>query len=366
MHFLRLFAAASVILLAACDQDAGSSQKPAHPASAPAKPASATAPAEANVDQAVLASPALRTDDRSPDILRVEVLLDRARFSPGEIDAAMGENLKNALSAFQRQNGLPVTGAADPATLQKLAQGDGRPVIRQYTITAQDVAGPFLKIPTDFKAQSEMPAMSYQTPQEMLAERFHMSQDLLAALNPGVDFGKAGTVVKVAAVTTPPLPAQVAVIEVDKQAKMVRALGEDGKLIAAFPGTIGSTERPAPTGDYHVTGVSWNPTYTFDPKRLTFSHPGVHGKTTVKAGPNNPVGLVWIALSIPTYGIHGSPEPHEIGKTASHGCIRLTNWDIEELASGVKAGAKVSFITKSSDSAQAKGPAGSGDDDQSS
>ena len=123
-------------------------------------------------------------------------------------------------------------------------------------------------------------------------------------------------------------------IEVDKAAEAVRAYDADGRLIADFPATVGSEERPSPSGDYKVRGVKWNPQYHYDPRLLTFGH--IHHKLTIQPGPNNPVGVVWIALNKPTYGIHGAPDPQKIGKTASHGCVRLTNWDATQLAKAVE------------------------------
>ena len=169
-----------------------------------------------------------------------------------------------------------------------------------------------------------------------------MDDALLKALNPGVDFTKAGTEITVAAVGKTKLGGAVTKIEVDKTAQAVKAFGAGGKLLAVYPATVGSQERPAPDGSYKVRTVATKATYTFDPKRLTFGDPGL-GKLTIKAGPNNPVGTTWIALTKPTYGIHGTPEPRLVGKRASHGCIRLTNWDVEQLAAAVKAGAVVEF-----------------------
>jgi len=186
--------------------------------------------------------------------------------------------------------------------------------------------------------------MGFESAKEALAEKFHMTEELLEQLNPGVDFGAAGAKIVVVQPGDDALPADVALIEVDKADKALRAFDASGKLLAFYPATIGSDERPAPEGVLTISGVSRDPTYTFDPKRLTYSQSGVKGKLTLAAGPNNPVGTVWLALSEPTFGIHGSNEPKEIGKKFSHGCIRLSNWDAEELASKTKAGVKVSFI----------------------
>ena len=175
---------------------------------------------------------------------------------------------------------------------------------------------------------------------EMLAERFHLDADLLRALNPGVDFTRAGQRIVVPNLTQRRL-AEVSRIVVDKRQKAVMAYDADDRLLAYYPATIGSSDRPAPSGTLRVVGVANEPDYTYDPKRLTYGDG--ERKIVVPAGPNNPVGTVWIDLSRDTYGIHGTPDPKLIGKTASHGCVRLTNWDAEALAAGVKPGVTVVF-----------------------
>jgi lipoprotein-anchoring transpeptidase ErfK/SrfK len=279
-------------------------------------------------------------------VLRAQVLLDRARFSPGVIDGTMGENVRQAVAAFEEANRLPVDGQLDEQVFARLIQADAAPVLARYALTDEDVRGPFVQFdPEDMKAQSELPALGYQTVEEALAEKFHMTPDLLRALNPGADFTRAGTELTVAAVREEALPAQVARVEVDKAERAAKAFDAQGKLIAFYPATIGSSEHPAPDGELKVTGVAKDPTYTYDPKKLTYEVKGVKEKLTLAAGPNNPVGSVWIALKPGEgLGIHGTPDPEKVGKTSSHGCVRLTNWDARQLASAVKPGVKVSFV----------------------
>jgi lipoprotein-anchoring transpeptidase ErfK/SrfK len=278
-------------------------------------------------------------------LLRVEVLLDRAGFSPGAIDGRQGTNLKHALSAYAEAHGATSDGTLDAQLWSQLSGADSGPVVQAYKITDDDEKGPFIGTPPkDYQALAKLPALSYSTPEQALAERFHMSQKLLEALNPKADFTKAGTLIVVTAPRAAPRDYQATRIEVDKSNGEVRAFGADGKLAAAYPATVGSTERPAPSGQFAVASVAPHPAYFYDPSRLTFTPTGAKGKLRIAPGPNNPVGSTWIALTIPTYGIHGAPDPTEIGKQQSHGCIRLTNWDAAELGHAVKKGVPVNFV----------------------
>ncbi len=282
-------------------------------------------------------------------LIRAQVLLDRAHFSPGVIDGKTGGNLELAVSGYQEAKGMPVTGKLDKATFASLVAADSAPVIRDYTTVDADVAGPFADPvePGDYVTMAARPSMTWTSPLEAIAERAHMDEALVMSLNTAKDITKSGTTLLVANVGRPKL-APVTRIEVDKAKQELRAYAAD-KVVAIYPATVGSTERPAPSGDWQVRTVATAATYTFDPSRLTFHAKGGTddkpvGKLTIKAGPNNPVGTTWIDLTKDTYGIHGSPDPRLVGKRASHGCVRLTNWDAQELAKAVKAGAKVSFV----------------------
>jgi lipoprotein-anchoring transpeptidase ErfK/SrfK len=305
-------------------------------------------PAGQAIDQATLQSAPAKRAARlayDPARLKAEVLLDRAGFSPGVIDGRDGTNLQHALEAFAAANGLTSDGALDAATLSALTAADAAPAMQSYVISADDEAGPFIGTPPkDYPALSKLPALAYSTPLQALAEKFHMDQKLLQALNPGADFTKVGQTLLVAAPRAVPRDLKVTRIEVDKSDDEVRAFGSDGKLLAFYPATVGSTERPAPSGVFAVTSVAPHPAYFYDPARLTFTPAGAKGKLRIAPGPNNPVGSTWIALTVPTYGIHGSPDPTTIGKRQSHGCVRLTNWDAVELGRSVKKGVQVAFV----------------------
>lgn len=279
-----------------------------------------------------------------PVMAKAQILLDRAGFSPGAIDARDGDNLKKALAAFQQYNGLESTGALDPDSWAKLTATSQDPVLITYEITDADLKGPFeKKIPPKLEQMAELKRLSYRTSREMLAERFHMDEGLLQALNPKATFDEAGASIVVANVALPAPKAKVARVEIRKGERALRAFDPDGQLLAFYPVSIGSGEKPAPTGNFKVTGVAENPWYQYDPK---YAFKGVKAKKKFKVapGPNNPVGAVWINLSVESYGIHGTPEPTRISKTESHGCVRMTNWDVQRLGKMVDKSTAVDFV----------------------
>ena len=278
-----------------------------------------------------------------PLVLKIQVLLDRAGASPGAIDAYSGGNLGKAVAAVESVLRLPADGVLDRDVWNALG-GDSAPaVLVQYTITPEDLAYPFAaSIPADYAEQARLPNLGYTSPEEMFGERFHMDVKLLTALNRAANFRQAGTVIWVAASTGPPIAGTVARIVADKTLRQLRGYDAADRLLVAYPATIGSPDNPSPSGEHLVKGVAPDPVYYYDPKNF------VQGDNTEKLqlppGPNSPVGSVWIDLTEPSYGIHGTPEPTKIDKTGSHGCVRLTNWDAVELSKLVQPGVSVSFV----------------------
>ena len=268
-------------------------------------------------------------------------MLDRARFSPGVIDGYGGGNTTRAVKAYQRAKGMAPTGQVDAALLAALRGNGVEPVIKRYALTDADLAGPFGDLPEGMEALSEVEATHYESAAEAIAEKFHMSQELLRALNPNIDRAAPGDSITVAATRAVPIEAKVARIEVDGPAAALRAYASDGRLLAAYPATVGSGDFPSPSGKMEVRAIAAAPVYYFSPEGRNW---GPDKRLTIAPGPNNPVGSTWIDLTKEGYGIHGTPDPRLIGKTSSHGCVRLTNWDAQELAKAVEKGTTVEFL----------------------
>ena len=282
-------------------------------------------------------------------VLAAQVMLDSAGFSPGEIDGRAGANFGRALQAFQQRHGLTASGRLDEATAEQLRQSfKEQPAVVTYTVTEADVAGPFQPdIPADLVAQSKLPSLDYRSPLEALAEKFHTSPALLQSLNPGQSFTKAGEQITVPNVMMIDAAAAAAAgrpngarIVVTKKTSALTVEDASGRVLFFAPVTTGSEHDPLPIGTWKVTAVDQMPVFHYNPDLFWDADPS-HSKAKIPPGPNNPVGVAWIDLNKPHYGIHGTPEPSRIGYTESHGCIRLTNWDAMRLAALVGPGMKV-------------------------
>lgn len=288
----------------------------------------------------ITAGPASKSiADPDPAIVRLQVLLDRAGVSPGVIDGLDGTNVTKAVISFENMMGMPPDGVIDPDVVSRLETGG--PIIGTYTVTDDDLKGLVDHIPVDYGEKAKMPSLGYTSVAEKLAERFHMHIDLLTTLNPGSDFASGDTVQ--VAMPGPPRHGKVVRIEADKTAGQVTAYDRRDAILAAYPATVGSEDNPSPKGTHKVKGVARMPVFRYNPK-VNFKQGKNNKILTIPKGPNGPVGTVWIDLTEPTYGIHGTPDPELIDKVGSHGCIRLTNWDAEELAGMVKPGVVVRFV----------------------
>ena len=370
-------ASLSLIPLAACSyQETGNENVAEKPSVIPDAMASNDDP-----------SATLPPDDRPRPLMQAQVVLDRLGFTPGVIDGKMGMSTVNALKGFQEARGLQITGELDQATQQALAEWQRIPATRIVTIPPEFANDRFVQIPKEREDQAKLERMGYTSLGEKIAERFHTTEEVLAELNPQLSSPampgeaqagandtqpkptpsiayKAGMQLRVpnigadkfdpAAVKDPKWAEtlrllgvgtdqpKAAKIEVDKSDQVLRVLDSQGKLLAQFTATMGSSQFPLPIGTWKIRGVGYNPPWQYDPSLLATADKS-DPKLEIPAGPNNPIGVVWIDLSKEHYGIHGTDEPSHIGRAESNGCIRLTNWDAARLAQMVGSGIKAVF-----------------------
>lgn len=278
-------------------------------------------------------------DGRNALAAKVQILLDRFGASPGVIDGFGGENVAKAIVAFEVSAGLPADGILDAQTFEVLLQAAGQPIVT-YTITEQDIASIVSELPSDYGELAKRDWLGFTSIEEALGERFHTDVDFLKMLNPNASF-VAGEQIWAPDIGVP-VEGKVATIVADKAVGRVLAYNANNQLLTSYPATIGSDATPSPSGEHEVRAIAMEPTYSYNPD-LNFQQGENTEPLTLPAGPNGPVGIAWIDLSKPTYGIHGTPEPAKIDKSSSNGCIRLTNWDATELANLVKPGVRVIF-----------------------
>ncbi|MCU6452529.1 L,D-transpeptidase [Sphingomonas sp. A2-49] len=299
------------------------------------------------------------------NILHVQVILDALGFGPGVLDGKGGQSLTAALKGFQEAKGLPRTGKPDAATLRALYPYRAKRPTARFTLTREALAGPYYNpLPKDYAEQAKLPSLGYATPMEKLAEMFHTQPAVLIALNSPTTRLKVGNTI----VVPNALPASrdydaklpdhwrqtlgmlnvdatqpvADHIVVDKSDGVLRVLDKDDRLIAQFSATMGSEHDPLPLGTWKIYGADYNPKFHYNPALFWDAKKG-DDKELLPPGPNGPVGVVWLDLSKEHYGIHGTPHPELIGRTESHGCIRLTNWDVARLAQMVRPGTKAVF-----------------------
>ena len=279
-------------------------------------------------------------DARSPLTVKVQVLLDRAGISPGVIDGYEGGMSRSAIGSFQRREGLEVTGQLDDAVWTALGGAQAAPIMQVHRIVAEDLADVTGPLPTDYAELAELSFLGYVDGAEAVAERFHMDVDFLRMLNPGAAFaeGEEVSVVAPEAAAT----GTVARIVIDKPTRRLLALAADGTRITDYPVAIGSEQTPSPSGTYAVKAIAPEPNYTYDP--ANFRQGDNDEVLILPPGPNGPVGIVWIDLDKPSYGIHGTADPARLFEAQSHGCVRMTNWDALELMGMVDAGVIVEFV----------------------
>ncbi len=287
----------------------------------------------------LLTGAALQPPDTLDSIVQAQVALDWLGLSPGIIDGKFGPRTASAVMTFQQLHELPITAELDRKTMKLLTPLANARLVR-YSIRPEDIEG-LTGIPENWSARSLLKRLNHETVLECLAERSHADERLLRKLNPGVvdwDRLKPGQTITMFDFSgCEANPAER--VEISLTDKTVTLISPDEKMLARFHCSVGANPENRPTGTFRVTSVLHNPPYAFDPK--LYPESGLTERLTIPPGPNNPVGTVWIGISRPGFGIHGTPDPQEVGRTGSHGCFRLTNWDTERVARMVRPGTPV-------------------------
>lgn len=302
-----------------------------------AAPFPADATEHMNALNAESGTPALKRGDKGSAVVRAQIMLDRNWFSVGEVDGIFGSNMLRAVKAFQLSRDLPVTGQVDDATWQALSAQQA-PAFATYVLTQEDMDGPFHALPDDPVEQGALPAMTYESVEEMLAERFHMSPKLLVALNKGRNL-QAGETLVVADVGRAAQLPEAARLRIDKSDSMLYVIGEGERLLGAFPVSLGNPQDPLPLGELKIVSEVKMPDFMYNPELLRNAK--TDRKVKLPPGPNSPVGIVWLGLSKEHAGIHGTSEPSQMARVETNGCVRLTNWDVLRLSKVVRTGTVV-------------------------
>lgn len=330
-----------LLLAAAALQFSVDAEARGHAAHSHGQPRTRTVDATTQAAQmnASAALPVLHAGMQGPAVARAQILLDQAWFSPGEIDGSFSTNMRRTVAAFQASRGLGATGKVDAATWSALGSNGPAP-FATYTVSEQDLAGPFTKTPADMMERAKLKSLDYESVEEALAERFHMSQKLLLQWNRGRPF-TAGQQIVVADATAGDAnamaPGKAKAIVIRKSERVLFVVDTQDNILAAFPVSIGGPLDPLPLGKMKITNEVKNPMFTYDPALIKTAKPS-DTKVDIQPGPNNPVGNMWLGLSKPHWGIHGTPNPSRLGREETNGCVHLTNWDAQRLATIAKPG----------------------------
>lgn len=292
----------------------------------------------------------IKGDMSGPSVLKTQVYLDRLHFSVGALDGRWGRNSAIALWWYQRSRGINAAepGALDEATFRSLAaDAGGGAVLKEYTLTEEDLKGPFVSVPEEMYDKAELDCLCYESLKEKLAERFHTTMEFMDQLNAETKFSdlKAGDRIWVPNVREPLTQDRpdIARVVVSIRGNTFNAFDAQGNLIFHAPTTLGNKYDPSPNETVEVKKIVHDPHFHYQPK-LFAEVPDHEPEANLNPGPNSPVGVVWVALSKPHFGVHGTSDPDSIGYASSHGCVRLTNWDAQEVARRLSPGIKIEFL----------------------